>query len=166
MMTIHTNLRRTLESVLDFIKKEYSCQKSQALDGEFLAPEARKIHSLIIDAISDIDDVKESPHHEDMLIKLLQDNIVITNSFWFYDLPRGIQAMTAIAVICNDIFYPAADAELINYEEIKELYEYHMKDNVYGHIAWSIKKRKQRPLAKVAAELERKTDWRVEELIA
>lgn len=81
---------------------------------------------------------------------LLDKELVFINSNWFMkDWPEEAQKTFAIAVNCNDIFAYGADAELLQYKELKDLYEHHHKDNISGTIVWCIKKRGMFPLKNV-----------------
>lgn len=70
-----------------------------------------------------------------------------------------------LAILCNDTFYPAADAESItSINDLEEVAKMHLKDPIYGSTAWVMKKRKMYPLPKIAGKM-REMGYNLEKLV-
>jgi hypothetical protein len=127
---------------------------------------AKEIIDSIRDQINDINFLEEFPDMNEILLKLLENEIVHINSFWWEsDWPEDAKKMTSISVICNDVFYPAADLQPICYSELWELWDFWKKDPILGPAAWCIKKRKQRPFQKFDRLFQKSEIWNIDELV-
>lgn len=96
---------------------------------------------------------------------LLEKNILILNSNWFYKTwPEDAQKTFAIAVNCSDTFvYASADAQELFFDELNDLYNHFIIDPTYGPIFWCIKKRKLKPLNKIYEKIKNDGIWDIDE---
>ncbi len=150
-----------------FVKSEYQCAESQALDGEFVSKEAREVYFKLSEAIVEYYYQQKFPDIEFILQKLLQDNILLIMSCYHKtDIPEKHRGNFSAYVICNDVFYPAtSDLQEISYFEIPDLYYYYIKDRKYGSTVWYIMKGGMRPLEKVEKEINENTIWTVDKIL-
>lgn len=111
-------------------------------------------------------DTKEIFEPEIALAVLLMERKIMLNSHWWEkDWPKEARKKFAIAVICNDVFYYAsADAESIDYLELKDAFMHWEKDNDFGLIVWAIKKRKQKPIPEVYKSIMDEGIWNLDEM--
>lgn len=78
-----------------------------------------------------------------------------------------------IYVKCNDVFaWACSDSEPIHYNEIRELYDFVLKDEKWGSTMWCVKKRKEMPQPPCVDLIEKsgiwdfqklKTEWELQE---
>lgn len=61
------------------------------------------------------------------------------------ELTEGNYGEILITVNCNDVFWPAADAEIVYYDDIHKLYGHVKHHPKWGHIMWVCQKRGELP---------------------
>lgn len=98
---------------------------------------------------------------EKALARLLAEDIVFLNSFWWEDdWPEVAKKMTSLNVNCNDVFmWGCADAESLEYSEIQPLYDMWAKDPVWGAAKWCAIKRNLQPQPPVVAGMKECGSW-------
>jgi hypothetical protein len=104
---------------------------------------------------------KESFDHQLALARLLVDERVVLNRKWW---EPGKEREWAVAAICNDVFaWASADAEPIDFDELRAVYEHHMADPLYGVEKWCIKKRGMMPQTSYVTALKQAGKWDLDE---
>lgn len=99
---------------------------------------------------------------EILRLLLLEDIVFINNGWWQKGWP--VDAIS-VHLNCNDTFgWACADAEDVKYSDLKEIFEFYCRDEVWGPTAWCIKKRKMMPIPPVSERMQ-KAGWNLEELI-
>lgn len=92
-------------------------------------------------------------------ILLAKEVVFLSNNSWRKDIPESERQKISIHVICNDVFaWGCADCEELPYNEIENLYEFWLKDNIWGPAMWCIKQRKEMPQDPVAQRM-KKAGW-------
>jgi hypothetical protein len=66
---------------------------------------------------------------------------------------------TGLVICCNDIFYPAADAEDLPSHKIEEFYNYWKLDHVYGPIKWISEQRNIMPMPQITEKMTKLGLW-------
>ena len=109
----------------------------------------------------DVDDAEP----EDMLRDLLATGELLVNSCWWEkDWPDAAKDLITVAVICNDVFAPSADAEVLPLSELANAWAMHKANPTFGLTAWCVMRRKMAPLANYRPTLER-AGYDIESLI-
>ena len=80
-----------------------------------------------------------------LAILLVNDVLILNNHWWKADWPLHAQQTFTIAVNCNDIFLPGADAEELIYDELEELWQFYAVEQNWGPQMWVAKKRQKLP---------------------
>ena len=95
------------------------------------------------------------------LARLLADDVVFLNNHWWAkDWPEEAQKITSLNVNCNDVFaWACADAEEMEYSEIRALYDLWDKDRDWGAAKWCAIKRNQKPQPPVIASMKKSGSW-------
>lgn len=71
----------------------------------------------------------------------------------------------SLFIDCNDVFaWGCGDGEVLPLDEIQEIYEYHIKDKVWGTAVWCMKKRNCMPQAAVAKMMREGGIWDIDNL--
>lgn len=98
--------------------------------------------------------------HDGILSILLEENILFCNSRKYVELDGTTCGPTVVVFMCcNDIFYYAADAEDITFDELPELYKLYEKDKKWGSVKWVCMKRNARPLAHIIKHMKKDGAW-------
>lgn len=112
-----------------------------------------------------IDDVyskelhKPNPRPEFALAALLADEAVIICS------KKDDKSSFTIYAPCNDIFmWGSADAEIVEYNEINDLFDHWVRDRNWGVAVWCIKKCKMMPQPPVERSIRRMRIWNLDEM--
>lgn len=88
---------------------------------------------------------------------LLNGVIYCNNGWWNKNWPKD---HITLHVNCNDVFaWGWADGEEIKFSEISELYNMWVKDEIYGHKVWCIRKRGVMPQKPVEESIRIKGIW-------
>lgn len=73
---------------------------------------------------------------------LIEKKIFMNSNWWEKEWPEEAQKRISMNVNCNDVFaWGCADAESLDYSEIKDLFDHYQKDSSWGTAVWCIKKR-------------------------
>ncbi len=97
---------------------------------------------------------------EDMLAKLLLDEVVFANSRDYYYKGEMDGHTVVLFVNCNDVFaWACADSEDIAYDDITALFEAHMKDKRFGSDKWCCQRRQQKPQAPLEKMMREAGSW-------
>ena len=91
---------------------------------------------------------------------LLKDGILFFNERDYHFKGEKSGTTTVLFVICNDIFsWGCADAEDLPNNQIKSLYEYHLKDKTWGSTKWCCIKRNEKPQAPCVKMMKEDESW-------
>jgi hypothetical protein len=103
-----------------------------------------------------------------LLAHLLLNDVVFLNTHWSEkEWPDEARSGVVILINCNDFFGPYADCERIKLDEIETVYKLWQRDPYYGHLAWIIAKRKERPWShRKFAERMIERGWDVDALVS
>lgn len=114
--------------------------------------------------IKSLDDQYLEDNVEYVLATLLLNDVLIVNNFWWKtEWKKDQRDNIAIAVNCSDVFaYAAADAEIINYDEIIEVYKHWKQDYIWGPTVFCIKKRKCKPLPHIFSAIKKHNIWNLD----
>jgi len=101
---------------------------------------------------------KDVDFDEEMALAcLLMNSVVFVNSSWWEKPPRKD---IDIFVNCNDIFgWACADAEMLNLEDLQDLYMHWHKDKSFGPAVWCAKKRHLMPKKPVEKLIRQRGIW-------
>lgn len=109
---------------------------------------------------------RDEDDDEGMLLDLLKSGGIIVNCFhWEKSWPKEAQDAIALAVNCNNLFGPGADAEGIFHSDLRRVWEMHTSDPKLGLLAWCIWKRQELPWSKGKKWFEN-SKWNVADLAA
>lgn len=99
--------------------------------------------------------------YESSLAALLKEGILFCNDRYFSSNKEGKSEGKTIVlfVIANDIFYPAANAEDLKFDEVPELYYAWTKDKNWGVIKWLSKKRNLQPRSSIRQNMKKDNVW-------
>lgn len=105
--------------------------------------------------------INEFEPHNALAYLLLNDILIVNDHWWKKDWPEEAQKSISFGVLCSDTFsYACADAELLLFSELEDLYQHVIKDPTWGSIVWCIKKRKQKPIKPIYDELITNDLWK------
>ena len=109
---------------------------------------------------------KEEFSNEAALTVLLLERQIFLNSNWYMDdWPEDAQKMTSLNVNCNDVFaWGCADAEDVEFKELKDLFEHYIKDPGWGTAVWCIKRRGYLPQKPVYEAIQKNGIWNLDEM--
>lgn len=98
---------------------------------------------------------------EKALARLLAEDVIFLNShFWEESWPEDARKKTSLNVNCNDIFaWGCADAEGLDYAEIKALYDCWLANPTWGAAKWCAIKRNQKPQPPVIRAMKAAGAW-------
>jgi hypothetical protein len=91
------------------------------------------------------------PEAEDMLRDLLATGYVLVNCMhWRKDWPEEARDVLTVGIVCNDLFGPGADAEMLPMSQLETAWRMHTEDKQYlrGLMAWCVMRRKTMPWSK------------------
>ena len=98
-------------------------------------------------------------------VLLLERQIFLNSNWYMDDWPKDAQNMTSLNVNCNDVFaWGCADAEDVEFKEIKDLFEHYIKDPGWGTAVWCIKRRGYLPQKPVYEAIQKNGIWNLDEL--
>ena len=100
-----------------------------------------------------------------LTVLLLQQKVFV-NARWYEDKwPEDAKKMISINVLCNDVFeWACADAEGLQYNELKDLFDHYEKDPQWGTAIWCIKKRGGLPQKPVYDAIQAAGIWDLDEM--
>lgn len=117
----------------------------------------------------DIDEQEFEFDENTILADFLKQGILFINNFWWMDgdfdeeWPQSARNKISINLNLNDIFYSAsADAVSIDYDDLKELYQYYKTDGTWGPIVFGIKKRKRMPSQPIYKIIQQTNQWNLD----
>lgn len=113
--------------------------------GYGVPPEPRRV---LWEMIYQKDDRKEMIFEKELALSalLLKEKVFLNNHWWIADWPDDAKQTFGINVFCNDVFmWGCSDSEELNFSDLQDLWEHHVKDLDWGTEVWCIKKRKQMP---------------------
>lgn len=91
---------------------------------------------------------------------LINDVIFLNDHWWETTWPDNCKAKTSLNVNTNDIFmWGCADAETIDYKDIKEVYDYWLKDPYWGTAVWACKRNNMLPQKPVYNDIQKAGIW-------
>lgn len=95
------------------------------------------------------------------LAVLLAHEVIFLNSHWWEkDWPEAARELVALCVNCNDVFaWGCADAEILKYDDLQDLYDHWLKDRSRGAAVWCCKKRGELPQAPVLKAIKAAGIW-------
>jgi len=77
-----------------------------------------------------------------MTVLLLEKKIILNSYWWQKDWGEEQRNIISAMVVCNDVFiWGSADAEALDFKELKDLFNHYEKDPIWGTEVWCIKKR-------------------------
>lgn len=101
---------------------------------------------------------------DDMVADLLRAEVAFVAAMDRAMITDGRKDLpVAIYVRASDTFaYACADAELLTLDQVPPLYALFRKDPGYGHVAWLVHRRKERPLMQIEEKLKARGLWDAE----
>ena len=95
------------------------------------------------------------------LARLLAEGIIfLNNHYWENGWPEEARNKTSLNVNCNDIFaWACADAETIDYKDIKSLYDCWYANNTWGQAIWCAIRRNQKPQQPIIEAMKKDGVW-------
>ncbi len=100
------------------------------------------------------------PLQEEMVAKLLIDDVVFVNSRDYYYKGQKEGHTIVLFVNCNDVFaWGCADSEDVSSGDIPSLFEAHMQDKRYGSDKWCCQQRQQKPQAPLEKMMREYGSW-------
>jgi hypothetical protein len=103
---------------------------------------------------------------EAALALLLINNVIFLNSHWWEkDWPEEARKRPSLNVNTNDVFaWGCADAETINLNELKDVYDHYRKDPVWGTAVWACKRNNMLPQKPVYERIQKAGIWDLDAL--
>lgn len=107
------------------------------------------------------------PEAEDMLLDILSTRDVLVNCHWWRsDWPDAARDTFALAVNCNDMFFPAtADCEPFLLPDLPVLWKMWKRDGARGVCCWCVMKRKREPWSRALSMIDG-APWALADLLS
>lgn len=111
------------------------------------------------------DGTSEEVFDEELALSvLLYDGVVFLNCHWWEkEWPEEARKRTSLNVNCNDVFaWGCADAESMNFEDLRSVWDHHAKDPSWGTAVWCMKRRNQMPQKPVEDRIRKAGIWDID----
>jgi hypothetical protein len=97
---------------------------------------------------------------------LLMHGVLFVNSAWWEkEWPEKARSIVHLFCNCNDVFaWGCSDAEPVEMDDIRAIYEHYRKDRCWGTAVWACKKRNQMPQKPVAEAIRKQGVWHLDDL--
>lgn len=91
---------------------------------------------------------------------LINEVIFLNNHWWHDDWPADAKKRTCLCLNTGDVFvWGCADAEELNYGDIRDVYDHWKKDPRYGTAVWACKKNKLMPQKPLYRDIQSAGIW-------